>query len=300
MSAVASPRPVRSNGSSGYRASSGAPRPRANQDRPQSASGYRGQFSKRAPAGSRSSGPSGNRDPDRKPDPTLFQHYFKSIGPRTYAVQIKRAQNQNPYLVITEGKRDDKTGEVRKTRVFVYGEDFDSFIDLLRHAAVWIKQHPVSDEFKQKRQQFWQKRQRGDSGRASPARGEPAAPTGASVTNRQQRPATTKPVQASAKSQSAASRPAANPVSRAAGASGAATAGSPADTLRLRTNAPPTSGASVARSTMNAPTSPRSPASTRSVSSTTRAPAASVARGSAARFAASRPARTDAEAGLSH
>src|SRR5437660_1643579 len=59
-----------------------------------------------------------------KPEPEiLFQKYFKSVGPRTYAAQLKRAVNGNQFLVLTEGKRDEKTGEVRKTKLFVWSED---------------------------------------------------------------------------------------------------------------------------------------------------------------------------------
>src|SRR4051794_21557514 len=58
----------------------------------------------------------------------LFQTYFKSANPRrTYAAQVKRATNKNHYLVLTEGKRDDKTQELRLTRLFLYSEDFAEF-----------------------------------------------------------------------------------------------------------------------------------------------------------------------------
>src|SRR5689334_22548662 len=40
----------------------------------------------------------------------LFQKFFKSVGPRTYASQIKEAGNGNHFLVLTEGKRDEETG----------------------------------------------------------------------------------------------------------------------------------------------------------------------------------------------
>jgi hypothetical protein len=50
----------------------------------------------------------------------LFQRYFKSVGPRTYAAQVKQAGNGNHFLVLTEGKRDDSSGEVRKTRLFIF------------------------------------------------------------------------------------------------------------------------------------------------------------------------------------
>src|SRR5437016_196526 len=52
----------------------------------------------------------------------LFQKYFKSVGPRTYAAQIKKASNGNHFIVLTEGKRDDKSDQVRKTKLFVFSE----------------------------------------------------------------------------------------------------------------------------------------------------------------------------------
>ena len=33
--------------------------------------------------------------------------------------------------MLTEGKRDSETGEVRKTRLLVFGEDFTAFFKLL-------------------------------------------------------------------------------------------------------------------------------------------------------------------------
>lgn len=95
---------------------------------------------------------------DRPPDPILFQQFFKSVGPRTYAAQIKTAGNGNPYLVLTEGKRDDATGEVRKTRLFVFSEDFDAFLSLLRDTAQWLRAHPVPSDIREKRRKFWAKR----------------------------------------------------------------------------------------------------------------------------------------------
>ena len=49
--------------------------------------------------------------------PILFQQFFKSVGPRTYAAQIKQASNGNHYLLLTEGKREKDSDEVRKTRL---------------------------------------------------------------------------------------------------------------------------------------------------------------------------------------
>lgn len=89
----------------------------------------------------------------------LFQKYFKSIGPRTYAVQIKEAHNGNHYIVLTEGKRDLMTNEVRKTRLFVYSEDFGSYFRMLHETAQFIKTHPVAEEIKSRRQRYWARKE---------------------------------------------------------------------------------------------------------------------------------------------
>jgi hypothetical protein len=101
----------------------------------------------------------GNSKVNGKPEPkVLFQKFFKSIGPRTYATQIKELSNGNHLLVITEGKRDEETGEVRKTRVFVYGEDFTAFFRLLHETATFIRANPLSEEVRRKRDRFWAKK----------------------------------------------------------------------------------------------------------------------------------------------
>jgi hypothetical protein len=105
---------------------------------------------------------------DKAEHEILFQKYFKSVGPRTYAAQVKRATNGNHYLVLTEGKRDDATGEIRKTRLFIFGEDFLEFFRMLHETAQFIKANPVPDEVKKKRQRFWAKRADGGGGAKPP------------------------------------------------------------------------------------------------------------------------------------
>src|SRR5918999_991981 len=73
------------------------------------------------------SAPAGGNGDGKTEHEILFQKYFKSLGPRTYAAQVKRASNGNHYLVLTEGKRDEPSADVRKTRLFVFGEDFVEF-----------------------------------------------------------------------------------------------------------------------------------------------------------------------------
>jgi hypothetical protein len=93
-----------------------------------------------------------------KPEPKiLFQSYFKSVGPRTYAAQLKEAGNGNHFLVLTEGKRDDTSGDVKKTKLFVFSEDFPAFFKLMKQTAEFIKVNPVSDKVKQRREKFWAK-----------------------------------------------------------------------------------------------------------------------------------------------
>ena len=112
------------------------------------------------------------RDKSAKPkaEPRiLFQSYFKSVGPRTYAAQVKEAGNGNHFIVFTEGKRDDKTGEVRKTKLFVFSEDFPAFFRLIKETAEFVKANPVPDKVKQKREKYWAKQSAGDGARPVPA-----------------------------------------------------------------------------------------------------------------------------------
>lgn len=119
--------------------------------------------------------PSKRSDADHE---ILFQTYFKSANPRrTYAAQVKRANNKNHYLVLTEGKRDDKTDELRLTRLFLYSEDFPEFFRLMKAAAEFIKANPVPDEVQRRREKFWAKGTPADA--AKSRRGDRPAPSGA-------------------------------------------------------------------------------------------------------------------------
>jgi hypothetical protein len=99
---------------------------------------------------------------DRAEPEILFQKFFKSTGPRTYAAQVKRAGNGNHFLVLTEGKRDEKTGEVRKTKLFVFSEDFPAMFHMLSETAQFIKANPVPPEVRKKRERFWAKNAKAD------------------------------------------------------------------------------------------------------------------------------------------
>src|ERR1051326_7106432 len=91
-----------------------------------------------------------------KPDAQiLFQQFFRSVGPRTYAAQVKRAGNGNHFLVLTEGKRDPASAEVRKAKLFVFSEDFPAFFHLLHETAQFIRSHPVPEEVRDRRERYW-------------------------------------------------------------------------------------------------------------------------------------------------
>jgi len=111
----------------------------------------------RSPA-SRPYGSSPQIDKKPKPEPKiLFQKFFKSVGPRTYAAQLKEAANGNHFLVLTEGKRDEKTNEVKKTRLFVFSEDFKDFFAMVQETAKFVAEHPVSPDVRKRREKFWKK-----------------------------------------------------------------------------------------------------------------------------------------------
>ena len=109
-------------------------------------------------ARSRSSAAAGAAAAAKEPK-VLFQKYFKSIGTRSYAAHLKENDKGNQFLVLTESKRDPATGETKKTKVFVYSEDFAQYFRMLHETAQFIKAHPVSEEVKLKRQRYWARKE---------------------------------------------------------------------------------------------------------------------------------------------
>jgi hypothetical protein len=110
----------------------------------------------------------------------LFQKYFKSVGTRSYAAHLKENDKGNHFLVLTESKRDPATGETKKTKVFIYSEDFAQYFRMLHETAQFIKGHPVSEEVKLKRQRYWARKEaeQAAAARLAPARvaAAPATP----------------------------------------------------------------------------------------------------------------------------
>jgi hypothetical protein len=130
-------------------------------------------YSSRSSSTPRGSAPAAGEKPESE---ILFQKYFKSVGPRTYAAQLKKAGNGNHFLVLTEGKRDDKTGELRKVRLFLFSEDFVPFFKMLHETAQFIREHPLPEEIRQKRERYWAKQNGAQKSPAASDRGPKTNP----------------------------------------------------------------------------------------------------------------------------
>ena len=96
-----------------------------------------------------------------RPEPKiLYQTFFKSIGTRTYAAQVKQASNGNHFIALTEGRRDEKTGDLRKNFVLVFGEDFEAFFKMLDDTKQFVHQHPVPADIAKKQARFWENKRK--------------------------------------------------------------------------------------------------------------------------------------------
>lgn len=129
----------------------------------------------RRPA-ARSAAPRNRPKPPPAEPKILFQQFFKSVGPRTYAAQVKEAGNGNHFVVLTESKRTKGEDEPRKTRLFVFSEDFVEFFKLVQATAHFIKANPVSDEVRDRQKRYWQRQANGIRRSAAAGKDEPDHP----------------------------------------------------------------------------------------------------------------------------
>src|SRR2546421_12883338 len=96
-----------------------------------------------------------------RPEPKiLYQTFFKSVGTRTYAAQVKEASNGNHFITLTEGRRDEKTGELRKSYVLVFSEDFEQFFKLIADTNKFVREHPVSKEVADRQARMWERKRK--------------------------------------------------------------------------------------------------------------------------------------------
>jgi hypothetical protein len=67
---------------------------------------------------------------------------FDSVGPRKYAMQIQRASNGNPLLLIVEGKPQED-GTFRRISVYVWSEDFEKLFATLDEVRAYMREHDI-------------------------------------------------------------------------------------------------------------------------------------------------------------
>jgi hypothetical protein len=90
----------------------------------------------------------------------LFHKVIKSLGRRGYAVHLKELSNGNHLLVLSEAKRDTQSGEIRKSRLLVFGEDMTAFFRLLHETATFIRANPLPEDIRKRREKYWTKKNR--------------------------------------------------------------------------------------------------------------------------------------------
>lgn len=79
----------------------------------------------------------------KKKDTAVKTWSFDSVGPRKYALQIRKASNGNPYLKLVEGIPQEGIGEFRKFHITVWSEDFERFWQAMDAARTFMKDNDI-------------------------------------------------------------------------------------------------------------------------------------------------------------
>ena len=79
---------------------------------------------------------------DRKEPEIVYSRSVKA-GKRIYYLDVKKARNEDLYLCITESKKksgpEDEAPQFEKHKVFLYKEDFASFMESLNDVIGFVK-----------------------------------------------------------------------------------------------------------------------------------------------------------------
>ena len=78
---------------------------------------------------------------DRKEPEIVYSKSVKA-GKRIYYLDVKKARNEDLYLCITESKKrigEDDVPQFEKHKIFLYKEDFASFVDSLEDVINFVK-----------------------------------------------------------------------------------------------------------------------------------------------------------------
>ncbi|WP_304235122.1 DUF3276 family protein [Jiulongibacter sediminis] len=75
--------------------------------------------------------------------------YSKRVraGKRTYFFDVRATRSNDYYLTVTESRRQQRDGEFvyEKSKLFVYKEDFNKFVDALQDTVDHIKKELLPD-----------------------------------------------------------------------------------------------------------------------------------------------------------
>ena len=79
---------------------------------------------------------------EKKPAEIVKTWAFDSVGNRKYALQIKKASNGNPCLLLVEGVPQDD-GTFRKFSINIWSEDFARLFSTLDQVRAYMTEHSI-------------------------------------------------------------------------------------------------------------------------------------------------------------
>ncbi|MFN4812193.1 MAG: DUF3276 family protein [Bacteroidota bacterium] len=103
-----------------------------------------------------------NRDAEKKDKNLVFGQQVKA-GKRVYFVDVRATNKGDYYLSITESRKkiaNDGKMSFEKSKVFLYKEDFEKFLNSLNEAVDFIKKEQPFDpaEYAERRRQYMEER----------------------------------------------------------------------------------------------------------------------------------------------
>jgi hypothetical protein len=103
-----------------------------------------------------------NRDAEKKDKNLVFGQQDKA-GKRVYFVDVRATNKGDYYLSITESRKkiaNDGKMSFEKSKVFLYKEDFEKFLNSLNEAVDFIKKEQPFDpaEYAERRRQYMEER----------------------------------------------------------------------------------------------------------------------------------------------
>lgn len=78
----------------------------------------------------------------RKTSETLKTWAFDSVGPKKYAIQLKKAGNGNPFLSFVEGVPQDD-GSFRKFSITIWSEDFRAMFQYMDEVRAYMNENNI-------------------------------------------------------------------------------------------------------------------------------------------------------------